>query len=607
MNAAAACGLLRLQVNFLANPAGLRCGNLSYVYPGSRDTDVADRAPASMNTAEFDTRLRHQRRSERSEPRLQAVATPPIAIVVLTADPTLCEAIRAAAGTQHPVSIAASLDEATRLAAEGHCGILITDQALTQQALVQIGRQMRTYDPATITIAVGSRGDDNALIGLLSSAVVERFMLKPVTPSLARLVIRSAASEYQSLKYRARRETAAPPPELPVEPCGEPVVVPMPAPSKMAAVEPAQEPTRVATMSIMVEPRVSSVAEMATPRFTRGWHVWLIAAAAALIVGAAVWWTMQSRMPGVDPRELIATNLAAAKQALDSGRHVDPAESSALHFYSVVLSLDAANAEAKQGMEAVTNRMIEDVKLAIVDGRLAEAGIALERLRRISADHRRLAVLDGELREEQASQLTRLQTPTAVPDTRPAVTPAASVSKAPARGRAPIAAPVLQEEETLPAVIPVAAASSRATIANPLDMGPPAPVTSVGNRAGATSDITAERLETIVPPVVAVPVSVPAASGKTLEPAEPKLVKMVQPHFPKSALERHMQGWVDLTLAVTASGKVASAQVNDAENGRFFERAAMTAVKQWQYAPDPAADPALTQPVRVRVSFKLQK
>ncbi|HMN46118.1 MAG TPA: TonB family protein [Povalibacter sp.] len=560
-----------------------------------------------MNTAEFDTRLRRQHPPERPGPRLQAVATAPIAITVLTTDPALCEAIRAAAGTQHPVAIAASLDEATHLAAAGNCGILITDQALTQQALVQIGRQMRTYDPATITIAVGSRGDDNALIGLLSSAVVERFMLKPVTPSLARLVIRSAASEYQSLKYRARREPAAPPPEVPVEHSGEPVVVPMPALSKAespiavpaSAVESAQEPTRVAAMSVMVEPRARPATPASTPsRFIPGWPVWSIAAVAALIVGAAVWWTMQSRRPDIDSRQVIATNLAAAKQALDNGRYVEPAESSALHFYGVVLSLDAMNAQARQGMDAIADRMIEDVKLAIIDGRLAEAGIALERLRRISPDHRRLAVLDGELREEQASQLARLQSPPPVPEARSTAAPVVVAGRTSARKKAPDASPVLADE-AMPAIAPVAA-SNRAGAANPLDMGPPAPPAREADGAGAA----------LSAPIVAVPAPPPAAKiieEKIIEPAEPKLVKAVQPDFPRDALEHGIEGWVDLTLAVAASGKVASVRVNEAQNGRFFERAAMNAVKRWEYAPSPSADPAVTQPVRVRVSFRLQK
>jgi protein TonB len=576
-----------------------------------------------MNTAEFDTRLRHQRRLERPEqPRLQAVTTAPIAITVQTTDRALGEAIRAAAGSQHPVSIASSMDEALQLAAEGKCGILITDQALTQNALVQVGKQMRAHDPATITIAVGSRGDDNALIGLLSSAVVERFMLKPVTPSLARLVIRSAASEYQSLKYRTRRGAAAPKFEPHDPQSGEPVVVSMPSGSAAAksgvsvshAPKPAEvrEETRVAPASVVVEPRVATpLAEPTPPRSGPASHVWLIAAAAALVVGGAVWWTMQSRIPDIDPRQVVATNLAAAKQALDDDRYVHPLESSALHYYSVVLSLDAANADARRGMEAVASRMTEDVKLAIVDGRLAEAGIARERLRRISPDNRRLALLDSELRKEQANQISRLQAP---PPTltvqKPAPEPAASTrvtSKNTKSTKLPAAAEplVAEPEPTLLAASSAVVAGSTMT-ASPLDMGPPAPGVTSSIPTSSIPGASAAGKSASVDAAIA-PLSAPvAANPQPAIPADPKLVKVVQPAFPRDARERSVEGWVDVTLAVTAAGDVASARVNSSENGRFFERAALTAVKQWRYEPRPLADPEGTQPVQVRVSFKLQ-
>ena len=505
------------------------------------------------------------------------------------------------------------MDEALQLAAEGKCGILITDQALTQNALVQIGKQVRAHDPATITIAVGSRGDDNALIGLLSSAVVERFMLKPVTPSLARLVIRSAASEYQSLKYRARRESAAPKPEPHDLQSGEPVVVPMPSVSATAKsealdfralkpAEPMQEETRVAPAPVIVEPRVPApLTEPTPPRAGPASHVWLIAAAAALVVGVAVWWMMQSRIPDIDLRQVVATNLTAAKQALDDGRTVDPSESSALHYYSVVLSLDAANADARRGMEAVANRVTEDVKLAIVDGRLAEAGIALERLRRISPDNRRLALLDSELRKEQANQISRLQAPPPASTVqRPAAEPASTrVASKSTKSRKPPATTEPLAAEPGPILLAASSAVVAGTMtANPLDMGPPAPPSIPGASAAGKSASVDAAIASLPAPVVAHP--------EPVIPDDPKLVKMVQPDFPRDARERSVEGWVDVTLAVTAAGDVASARVSSSENGRFFERAALTAVKKWRYEPRPLADPAATQPVRVRVSFKLQ-
>jgi TonB family protein len=305
-----------------------------------------------------------------------------------------------------------------------------------------------------------------------------------------------------------------------------------------------------------------------------------------------VWWMMQSRIPDIDPHQVIATNLAAAKQAFDDGRYVDPPESSALHHYSVALSLDATNADALRGMEAVANRMTEEVKLAIVDGRLAEAGIALERLRRTSPDNRRLAVLDTELREEQASQISRLQAPhPALTVQKPAAEPAAStrVANKSAKNARPPAAVESAMAESMLVATSSAAMAGRTTTASPLDMGPPAP-SPVESSAGNSASVDA--------PV--------ATNPEPAVPADPKLVKMVQPAFPKDARERNVQGWVDVTLAVTAEGDVAGARVNSSENGRFFERAALTAVKQWRYEPRQLADPAMMQPVRVRVTFKLQ-
>src|SRR5437868_13281001 len=85
-------------------------------------------------------------------------------IVVLANDAQLCDAIRTAAYGLHPVFVATAEEEARQLAASGRCAILITDQALTQPELARITKPLRALEPALVTIAVGSRSDDNALI-----------------------------------------------------------------------------------------------------------------------------------------------------------------------------------------------------------------------------------------------------------------------------------------------------------------------------------------------------------------------------------------------------------------------------------------------------------
>lgn len=548
-----------------------------------------------MSTAEFDSRLRHVRQPRRTEPRLKpvptAAPTPQVAVTVLSTDVELCDAIKAAAELQYPVSVAATLQEAMQLAAAGKGGILVTDQALSRNALGQMSRQMRAHDPATITIAVGNRGDDNALIGLLSSAVVERFMLKPVQPTLARLVLRSAASEYQSLKHRPAFDDDEPAVEE-KGPKQAPAVVPLP--TALAPVTPDVTPSVVPESApVMVEPRVAAAAT--TPPARMNPWPWLAAVAAAVIVGLGVWMAMQSRMPTIDPAQVVATNLAAATRAIEAGRFVDPPESSALHYYSVVLSLDATNADAKRGMEAIATHMVNDVKQSILDGRLAEAGIALERLRRISPDNRRVALMENELRRQQAEQMTKLQAAMVAPAVVEAK-PAARTAKV---QKTPTKKPVEEATLAIEDAAPIAAATTlSASKPAPLDMGPPAPDRTVPSAGEGASTET-----------IAAAASLPAVVINPPEPVakrEPKLVKAVQAEFPKEARERSLSGWVDMTLAVTSEGDVVGVRVNSAENGYLFERPAIAAAKRWRYEAVPTTDPGAMHAVRVRMRFKLE-
>ena len=64
---------------------------------------------------------------------------------------------------------------------------------------------------------------------------------------------------------------------------------------------------------------------------------------------------------------------------------------------------------------------------------------------------------------------------------------------------------------------------------------------------------------------------------------------------------RGLEGWVDLALAVDASGEVANARVESSSKGRLFDRAALAAARKWKYEPRPGAEP---QSVRVRLQFQ---
>jgi protein TonB len=87
-----------------------------------------------------------------------------------------------------------------------------------------------------------------------------------------------------------------------------------------------------------------------------------------------------------------------------------------------------------------------------------------------------------------------------------------------------------------------------------------------------------------------------------VQPAEPKLIKMVQPTYPQEALMRGVEGWVEVSLQVTAAGNVVAPRVEATSRGRIFNRAALAAVEQWKY--EPRGDGASTETLRVRLQFR---
>lgn len=587
----------------------------------------------SMNTVESETRLRHRPAVSAGTSAPSSPHTLAVPIVVLSTDAALCQAISAAAEPQR-AEIAASLDEAIALAAAGRCGILVTDQALSQSSLVRISKQVRAHDPAIITIAVGGRGDDNALIGLLSSAVVERFMLKPVTPALARSVLKSAATEYRSLKSRTRSDALLKE-HLPHADVVKAEVSPAPAPAKVTVAAHVGLLPAANEAPVFVEPFPAAAPADAMPRQLlgagpevpppRSYLPWMAAAAAALFAVAITWWVMQQRMPDIDPQQVIATNLRSAQEAASAGRYAEPSENSALHHYSTVLALDPTNEQARAGVQQVVEHLLDEVKTLIVDGRLAEAGIALERIRRISADQRRVALLDEQLRREQTRQLALLQERTAPP------APIQTAAVAPKRmskpePRQPKPEPVLPaswpapEKALEPRAEKVAYASRETEMpvaaSVPVAYAPPAddvpiPAMSAAALAPTPSASGSSGAVAAIPSASNPPSANTGQAGTSVPtnapPAEPKLIDVVQPQYPDEARMRGLQGWVDLTLSVNAAGQVIDARVDSSSKKRVFDRAALSAVRKWRYEAQPLAAGKSAHAVRVRMQFQLKE
>lgn len=81
----------------------------------------------------------------------------------------------------------------------------------------------------------------------------------------------------------------------------------------------------------------------------------------------------------------------------------------------------------------------------------------------------------------------------------------------------------------------------------------------------------------------------------------------VPPEYPRRALQRGIQGYVDLIFDITASGQTTNIRVLAAEPADVFERAAIRALGKWKYQP-PIEDgrPVSQRNITTRIRFSLE-
>src|SRR4029434_4944298 len=98
-------------------------------------------------------------------------------------------------------------------------------------------RQPRREE-ARVTVAVGNREQGNSLMGLLAAGTIHRFLLKPLTPGLARLALDTAPRQHASLTAHRRADAhfelrpAAPAAQAQAPAGPEPAVVPASKPRR---------------------------------------------------------------------------------------------------------------------------------------------------------------------------------------------------------------------------------------------------------------------------------------------------------------------------------------------------------------------------------------
>jgi TonB family protein len=108
--------------------------------------------------------------------------------------------------------------------------------------------------------------------------------------------------------------------------------------------------------------------------------------------------------------ERVETLLAAARAAMRDRRYIDPESDNALAHYRGVLAVDAANGEARQGVERILDLLVARAESSMNAREYPAALRALEAARSLRPDHPRLAALDAQVAQRLAElSLTQIQ------------------------------------------------------------------------------------------------------------------------------------------------------------------------------------------------------
>ncbi|GGE29953.1 hypothetical protein GCM10011367_00300 [Marinicauda pacifica] len=82
--------------------------------------------------------------------------------------------------------------------------------------------------------------------------------------------------------------------------------------------------------------------------------------------------------------------------------------------------------------------------------------------------------------------------------------------------------------------------------------------------------------------------------------AEPELVEVAAPEYPRGAERRELEGYVTVRYNVTETGEVANVEVVEQTPEGIFDRAVLRALEDWRYVPG-----SVTTGVEKRFDFNL--
>lgn len=334
------------------------------------------------------------------------------------------------------------------------------------------------------------------------------------------------------------------------------------------------------------------------------------------------------------PSVALDNPLRMADLAFQAGMLVEPEEYSAWTLYRGVVKAEPGNSAAVQGLNKVADELVRRGETALEQGRFDDARAIVERIRAALPQHAGAKALAEKIWPAGSG--------------RAAVAESSFKPELPAQAPPPKVAPVqVQEAPPKPVIDPVVElnqkfedAMTAGRLLTPTDQSAKRYVEQMISKH-PSHDLTRAARERLSHEFLArssqsleahdtdaagiwideaehlgadpnsirtaraelVDLQVALESAKPIPASAMKVKSYAKPVYPARALERGVEGWVDVEFTVEPDGSTSHVTVAAASHETFFRKEAVTAVEQWKFEPRVFMNRPIAQRSYTRIRF----
>ena len=336
--------------------------------------------------------------------------------------------------------------------------------------------------------------------------------------------------------------------------------------------------------------------------------------------------------------ETLDDPLRMARLAFDAGMLIEPEEYSAWTLYSNVRAEQPDNAEALEGLAKVADELARRAESALEQGRFADARATVQRIFAALPEHAGAQALDRRLRPDVGSAAPavaaafRPEIPVQAP---PPVVAPVRITEAPAPAPAPARPdPIVEASEAFEQAVAQSrlltpagdSAKHYLTLLNAADPNHERTRAARDRLSKELLSRAALSIETLDTDAAATWIDeaelvgvdatgvkfareallnhlIASESAKPLPASALTVSNYVAPEYPQRALERRIEGWVDIEFTVATDGSTRDVRVADASSENYFRREAIEAVERWTFEPRIFMGRAIEQRSYTRIRF----